>query len=157
MKGKTWFQVRLVLMAFAFVSLLAIPSGQFTPGQFTELAEMPSWRVWVSGAMMIIFIFTMPMILQVIFAIQYVNPLSDKTWTRPTHESNPFHLGNPLLFFHFVAYVFGAGSMGTLLSAIWNGLPALLGGLAGILGAFSVLLGVHLAMRLFRSKMAAAA
>ena len=118
---------------------------------------MPSWMVWMIGAMMLLAILVIPLMLQAIIAIQYVNPFSDKTWTRPTHESNPFHFGNPLLFFHFGAYLGGAGSMGTLLSAIWNGLPALLGGLAGILGAFSVLLGVHLAMRLFRSKMAAAA
>lgn len=149
MASRTWFRIRLGLMAFAFV---ASPAALTL--KVSQFSDMSSGMVWLAFiASVLLSILAMPVLLLLIFAFQAANPYSDKTWHRPTHQSNPLHFGNPLLFFHFGAYAIGAGSLGILISAIWNGLPALLGGLAGIVGAFSVMLGRCLAMRIFKNKL----
>jgi hypothetical protein len=89
-----------------------------------------------------------------VLSIQVVNPLSDAQWTRPTHASNPLRLGNPLLFFHFAAYLAGAIGIGYLLSALWNGVYAIGMGVFMLLGAVATLAGVRLSMVVFKSKMA---
>ncbi len=149
MTGKAWFRIRLGLMAFAFVASIAVP-----PPKASQFGNMSSRMAWIAFlASVLLSILALPVMLQLVFALQAVNPHSDKVWSRPTHQSNPFHIGNPLLFFHFGAYVIGTGSLGILISAIWNGLPALLGGLAGIVGASSVMLGVRVGIRVFKSKL----
>lgn len=96
----------------------------------------------------------MPVMLLAIIGLQALNPWSDDLWTRPTHRSNPFRLGNPLLLFHFAAYFAAASGLGVLVSSLWHGLYAAAYGALGILGAASVLVGVRLCMRVFKHKMA---
>lgn len=151
MTGGSWFKIRVALMILSFASSMVLPP----PVEFAELVRLPSFIAWIAGGMIVLGLLLMPFLLQLIFAIQSVNPLSKTTWTVPTHQSNPFQFGNPLLFFHFAAYLFGACGLGMLFASLWWGLPALLDGLTRIVAAFSVLLGVRLAMRLFKSRIPA--
>jgi len=149
MAGKTWFRIRSGLLAYGFIAAAATAHVQLA--QLRSFPFAMTLGFYVVCAVMLLAI---PLMLVAVIGFQAVNPFSDKMWTRPTHQSNPFRFGNPLLFFHFAGYFFGAAGLGVLVSALWNGLPALLGGLEGMVGAFTTLVGVRWAMHVYRFKMA---
>lgn len=97
-------------------------------------------------------IFAMPFMLAAVISFQATNPLSDQYWTPPSHDDNPFRIGNPLRFFHFVGFQVPAIGLGVATSAIWTQLDALLTGVFMMLGGVSTLAGVHLAMRICKHK-----
>lgn len=147
--GRLWFRIRIGLIAVTFVM------GLFSAREeISELEQLPASALRFTAMHLGFGILLMPLMLLFVIGIQATNPLSDKTWTRPTHSSNPLRLGNPLLFFHFAAYVFGASGLGVAVSALWNGPYAAAIGLLLIAGAGSVLAGLRLSMWVFKDKMA---
>jgi hypothetical protein len=152
MTGETWFRIRLGLLVLAFVVALGNPAREFD-----TLWAMPVWMVWIVVVAAALGVLAIPLMLLWVIGLQAANPGSDKQWARPTHQADPFRLGNPLLFFHFFAFVLAACALGALVSALWRGLPALCAGLTWGAAAVSTLAGVRLAMRTFKHKLAAPA
>jgi hypothetical protein len=144
-----WFKIRLGFHAFGLVS-----GALFAHRGAAGLTGLEPWGPRFLAIFGGIAVLVLPFMLVAVLSIQAVNPLSDKQWTRPTHASNPFRLGNPLLFFHFAAYLALAQAVGILLSALWNGVYAAALGVFMLLGAVATLVGVRLSMRVFKSKMA---
>lgn len=143
-------------MAFGFLSGLAAPGDTFLgtpPGTFQELPSFSTGTFVVFGLHAILLTLFLPLGLLFVIGIQSVNPFSDDVWTRPTHHSNPLHLGNPLLFFHFFAFFVGASGLGVVVSSLWNGLPAALHGILGLWGSSMILVGIRLCMRVFQHKL----
>lgn len=94
----------------------------------------------------------MPFVLSAVISFQAMNPLSDQYWSPPTHDDNPFHLGNPLRFFHFASFQVSAFGMGMTIAALCTRLDFLISGIFMMLGGLSTLAGVHLAMRFCKRK-----
>jgi len=147
MNGRAWFRIRLVLICLGFVVGIASP-----PWLSDELLSEIPWP-FVAGALAMALFFP-PIALLFVIGIQAINPWSDRWWHRPTHRSNPFRLGNPLLFFHFAVYFSAVGGLGQLASGIWSGAGAALTGLSVLIGSGSTLLGLRLCMGVYRHKMA---
>ncbi len=144
-----WFKIRLGVYALGLVS--GVPTAH---QEVSELAKFEPWGLAFLAIPCGVATLLMPLMLLFVISIQAVNPWSDEKWLRPTHGCNPFRLGNPLLFFHFGAYWFGAIGIGFLLSALWNGVYAVALGVFMLLGAVATLAGVRLSMLVFKSKMA---
>jgi len=89
-----WFRIRRGVMVVVFLYVLLM---SFVP---VDHAATPTWG-WKTSATWLLFLALIPLGLLVVIGVQAVNPLSDVKWTIPTQRSNPFHFGNPLLFFHF--------------------------------------------------------
>ena len=146
MTADTWFKIRLVLMGLAFLSGLLGPS--VTADGFED--TLPLWLIVVICLFVLV---PIPFGILLVVGIQAANPLSDKTWNAPSHHANPFRLGNPLLLFHFGAFLVAAGSLGVLLSAAWKGALVAVGGAFGVLAGVSCFLGVKLSMRVCKDKL----
>lgn len=145
----TWFRIRMV--CYGFYLLLGAVTGYLEPRFHPEL---PPTLLWHFGLASILSVLLLPFMVAVVISFQAINPWSAKIWTRPTHHVNPLNMRNPLLFFHFAAYLFIAGGTGMLVSsaACMSVFAAAHGGLI-ILGGGGVLVGVRLAMRWCRKKM----
>jgi hypothetical protein len=148
-RAGVWFKVRLGFHVFGLAG-----GALFAHQGVAELARLEPWELGFLAILSGVAVLLMPFMLVMVLSIQAVNPLSDAAWTRPTHASNPFRLGNPLLFFHFAGYLAGAQGLGFLLSALWNGVYAAAIGVFMLLGAVATLAGVRLSMWVFRSKLA---
>lgn len=94
----------------------------------------------------------MPFVLSAVISFQAMNPLSDQYWSPPTHDDNPFHLGNPLRFFHFASFQVPATGLGITIAGLSMRVDFLVSGIFVMLGGLSTLAGVHLAMRLCKRK-----
>lgn len=149
MTGKMWFRIRMALFVLTFLSALLVPNPQIE--ELSATSGMDQIFLFVFLGVVAVFI---PFMLLCTLAIQAINPFSDKVWTRPTHQSNPFRLGNPLLFFHFGVYLCAASGLGIIVSSLWRGLFAAVFGLIMLVYSVSILLGVRLTMRVFKHKMA---
>ena len=150
MSEKTWFRIRISLFVFSFAAALFVPNPQIE--ELSTASGMD--RIFLFAALAVIAV-VIPFMVLAVLAFQAINPFSDKTWKLPTHHSNPFRLGNPLLFFHFAVYLGAAAGLGTVISSVWRGLFAAILGLILLVYSLSVLIGVRLTMRVFRYKMAA--
>ncbi len=148
MGGNKWFKIRLVLFVLSFASALFVPNPQIE--ELSRASGMD--RIILSVALVLVAVF-IPFALLCILTIQTINPFSDRLWSRPNHQSNPFRLGNPLLFFHFAAYFFAAAGAGTIISCLWRGLFAVIFGLTMLGYSLSLLIGVRLVMGVFKHKM----
>ncbi len=149
MSGKTWFSIRLILFVLSFLSALLVPNPQIE--ELSRTSGMDRIFFFVALAVVAVLI---PFMLLAVLAIQTINPFSDKVWTCPTHQSNPFRLSNPLLFVHFCIYLCAAAGLGTVISCFWQGPFAAIFGFIMLAYSVSILLGVRLAMRVFKHKMA---
>ncbi len=149
MSGKTWFKIRIVLFVLNFAGALFVPNPQIE--EFSRTSGMD--RIFIS-AFLVFGAVLLPFMLLFILAIQVINPLSDKIWARPNHYCNPFRLGNPLLFFHFAAHLFAVIGLGIIISSLWRGLFTAIYGLLIVVYALSMLIGVRLAIRVFKRKIA---
>jgi hypothetical protein len=143
-----WFQVRIVLFTLGFLVALAAPIEQPE-----ELHSMQSWMLGIVVLILLVSLLLIPCMILIVIGVQSVNPLSDQIWTRPNHHVNPFHFGNPLLFFHFAAYLFGSCALGVLFSSLWRGSLVALEGCYSALCSLMVLVGVQLSMRVFKRKL----
>lgn len=139
----TWFIIRLVLVAFAFLG--GVFSTQPTPQPDGVSA----------GILLGIFAFGILGMLFVV-GIQRVNPRTASTWRYPSWAINPFLLREPLQFFHLGGFFMLAAGAGNLLrilfveQASWFSALTLLAFGAGILG------GVYACTVVYRGKMARA-
>lgn len=147
MTGTTWLRIRIVLIGVVFVASL-----------FPPLDDLQTWRDLPQGMFPVMLVFILlglaliPFGVVFVIAIQAVSPWSDAVWTRPTHRSNPLHLGNPLLFFHFGAYLVLAAAAGTMIAGIRHGWLVFAQGLLTLAAAAMIRLGVALCMRIFKTK-----
>ena len=148
MSGHTWLRIRLGFMALVFLAGLFVPAEQFE-----ELRSRPNRTLATVGVFKVVSLSFIPLMLLLVIGIQAVNPFSDDKWTVPTHRSNPLRLGNPLLFFHFGAFIGGASGLGMLVSSLWNGLFVAAFGAVVVLGSIMSLVGVRLCSRVFKHKM----
>ncbi len=148
MGGKEWFRIRLVLFVISFVFALFICDTQIEHLSTTSGTD----RIILSAVLASVAVF-IPFVLLCILTVQTVNPFSDRLWARPNHQSNPFRLGNPLLFFHFAAYLGAAAGSGIILSSLWRGSCAAIFGLITLAYSLSLLIGVRLVMKVFKHKM----
>ena len=148
MNGDLWFKIRMGVMAAGFVIGL-IASGALP---VDELRELPTPMLGVLTAVVIIGLALMPVMLIAVVGVQAINPASDERWDVPSHRSNPFRLGNPLTFFHFIGCTIAVASLGFIVSGIWNGLYAVIYGVLLLIGSAMVLLGVRLCTRIFKHK-----
>ncbi len=143
-----WLKIRLILFAVSFGSALFVADPQIE--ELSRTAGMDRIILCVILSLVGVCI---PFVLVCVLTIQTINPLSDRLWARPTHKSNPFHLGNPLLFFHFAAYFFAAAGLGIIISSLWRGPCAAICGLITVVYSLSLLIGVRLVMKVFEHKM----
>lgn len=148
MSGKTWFRIRLILLVLWFLAGLLVPNPQIE--ELSTASGMDRIFLFVAMATSAVFI---PFMILAVLAFQAINPFSDKTWARPTHHSNPFRLGNPLLIIHFAAYCGAAAGLGTVITSVWRGLFAAMFGFIMLVYSVSILLGVRLTMRVCKHKM----
>ena len=148
MGGERWFRIRLALFMLIFVSALFVADPQI------EELSRASGKDWIvlSGVLVLGAVF-IPFAMLCILTLQTINPFSDRLWARPTHQSSPFRLGNPLLFFHFAAYLCVATGLGIILSSLWRGPFAAIFGLITLVYSLSLLIGVRLVMKVFEHKM----
>lgn len=150
MKPSTWFRLRLVVIVLAAVAggLVCLDEDLFSP---LILSPEPWWKasgVFLLGACLA------PLVVAAVVSLLAINPMRDRKWSRPTHHASPFGFTNPLPFFHFTAHVIGAAAVGMLLTSVVGGIVQFFYGLLVIGGSAGCLLGVHLAMRLCRGRMA---
>jgi hypothetical protein len=143
----------VIVLSFIFGFIESIIRSRCAP-QDIEWRHMVLFYVFLVIAGLVWLI--IPFAMQLLFAILANTRFTDAVWTRPTHESNPFHCGNPLLFFHFIAYVFIAVNLGAILSSPWSGVVGAVLGVHGVIDSLLILFGVHLGMRWFKHKMSAA-
>jgi len=148
MTGDTWLRFRLGLITLSFVVAIFAPVEQ--PD---ALMSSPTWVHVVEAVFLVVSLALIPVMLLFVISLQAANPFSDAKWTPPTHRSNPFRWGNPLLFFHFAAFLSGAHGSGLLVSSPWKGPIVAAYGAVVLFGAFMLLVGVRLCMRVFKSKM----
>ena len=142
-----WFKIRIALLGVAFVSGIFVPNQQIE-----ELRDMPQLALVVIVVAIFAAMVATPFAIVLLVGLQTTNPMSDKIWVRPNHQANPFHFGNPLLFFHFAAYLGVACGIGAIVGSPWFGRYAAMRGLVGILFSLMVLAGVRLSIRVFHRK-----
>ena len=145
--SRVWFAVRMVIMAAALVcGGLSFLSPETAQGE-----DFPLWFLGV-GAVLVALL--TPFMLSLLIGVCALLSGFSNKWDRPTHSSPPFDFNNPLLFFHFAGYLAVAGGLGMVLTSFQGGLMQFVQGAGTLLGGLGVLAGVHISMRLCRSKMA---
>jgi hypothetical protein len=150
MKAETWLRMRLVLIGIFFIG----GSLSFLVPDLFTFPDLPPTMMWLPIGFLVTCIALSPIMVAAVISFQVLNPFTDKTWTRPTHSSNPLRLRNPLLFFHFASYLCMAQGLGMALTSFLGGWVQLMWGLQGLAGGLGCLAGVHLAMRWCKHKMA---
>jgi hypothetical protein len=137
---KTWFIVRLALVAASFLQ-----------GAFIDLPLALSEDV---SAQSLLFIFGFG-ILGMLFVVgfQRFNPRSAPTWRYPSWHINPFLLREPLQFFHLGAFIMFAVVAGDALRSVILGQPLQLSLLLPLVFGAGILVGVYACTFVFRSKM----
>jgi hypothetical protein len=87
-----------------------------------------------------------------VLGIQRVNPLSEKTWHRPSWALNPFNFRDPLQFFDLGAYVCLAGAFVTIIRLAFSAVPFYAESLVPLAMGGGLFLGIHIIPIVFRSK-----
>lgn len=140
MKYNTWFYFKIVVVGFGILF-----------GVFSSLFGSYDLQHIDIEDCVIVFFFC-PIGLLFIIGIQVVNPFSGKVWSKPSWESFPFNLKDPLHFFHMGAFYILASTIGALISLLFQqkkiGLPILFYFCAGV----GVLVGVKLCQFVYRRK-----
>ena len=154
LRPKTWFKMRMTLIGLSVIwggGMALVGGEEATPIRFHDLPGIVQITLGC-GVLGILLLF--PFIVAGIISFQAINPMSDRVWTRPTHHDNPFRFGNPLLFFHFAAFLGIAHGIGMVLMSFGGGHGQLLQRALPVMGGLGCLLGVRLAMRWCKRKMA---
>ena len=141
MEPQSWLPIRLTILACGFVFALVVP----VPDKLLGPLVMMQLLVCLPAA---------PFVFAVADRMMSHDPRFDEVWTRPTHGSNPFYVGNPLLISHFLAFLLMALGAGWSIGASVHGVPQFLFGCIIVLCGSAFLAEVHLAMRLCKDKMA---
>jgi hypothetical protein len=137
---KTWFIVRLTLVAVSFLE-----------GAFLDLPLAPSEEV---SRQSLVFIFGFGVVgMLFIIGLQRFNPRSAPTWRYPSWYINPFLLREPLQFFHLGAFIMFAVVAGGALRAVVSGQQLQFPLLLPLVFGISVLVGVYACTFVFRGKM----
>ena len=144
------FRIRLLFYGLGFIQPLFIPFGKVVKDVFFD---PPIQTLVILFAVCLFSTILIPIMLLTFVGIQAINPFSDKTWTRPSHRSNPLYLGNPLFILHFAAFFAGFGGFGAIVSFPWNGVVAVGYGVLVFVGSAMFLIGLELCMRVFKHKM----
>ena len=155
MSTHDWYRIRLAIYLLAFIGGAAAPLG-YQAAVAREIQSLPGWAIVLLGAAAVAVLLTIPLLLLFVIGIQAINPFTDEEWRVPTHASNPFHFRNPYPFFHFAAYVMGAGGGGLLISGLWHGPIAAVQGLLTLVGAGMLLVGLRLCTRVYAHKLPSA-
>jgi hypothetical protein len=142
-----WFKIRIVLFAIGFLLAVFLPTDQID-----ELRSSPQWILVALGVMSVLFVVITPLLILFVVGIQSINPLSDRSWDEPNHHANPFHFGNPLLFFHFAGYLGATVGLGILLTSFWRGPYAAASGAFVLLDSLMIGVGVRFSARVFRKR-----
>lgn len=87
-----------------------------------------------------------------ILGLQSINPFSAERWIKPSHETNPLNLKQPLFFFHFASYIALFYSIGILLSSSWNGWLALVEGALNVIISINMIFALKLCQIIFKKK-----
>ncbi|MEM6855059.1 MAG: hypothetical protein AAF593_11685 [Planctomycetota bacterium] len=138
---------RIGIIVFSAIATMLVP------GPFYD--EMRSWKsdFFIPIGLLAGFsLLLIPFMLLFVVGIQYINPISDSHWTQPTHDANPFYWGNPLFFFHFGAFLILGGGCGLVVSALWQGWPALAHGIYSLLAVPMWLLGIRFCIWCYGAK-----
>lgn len=135
------------IIIFSVLAVFLIPTALYD-----DMRSIPSNFILPLLLFAAICLISIPIMLLFVIGIQYINPLSDKYWSKPTHDANPFCFGNPLFFFHFGAYQMLAVGVGSFISALWHGWPALLHGIFLLLGSLMFLVGIHACVHCYHKK-----
>ncbi|MCC5842798.1 MAG: hypothetical protein JJU05_00965 [Verrucomicrobia bacterium] len=150
MQPNTIFIIRAAVIAVSaiFTGLVYL----FDPNE-SLFEDFPAEVVWIIGGFILLSILLFPFMVATVISFLAINALSDQTWTRPDHFSNPLNFRNPLLFPHFGAFAIMASGAGIVSTSFVGGFPQFLYGVCVILGGGACLAGVHLAMRWCKTKM----
>ena len=140
MKHSKWFYVRIVIVGIGSLSGLLSSLPGSSDSQYIDILDC------------IIVLILCPLGLLFIIGIQAINPYSEKVWIKPSWESNPFNLKDPLHFFHLAAFHIMAGTIGSLISLIFQGTKLWLPILFYICAGASTWLGVQLCQFAYKKK-----
>ncbi|OLQ72185.1 hypothetical protein BIT28_24485 [Photobacterium proteolyticum] len=91
------------------------------------------------------------LMLLLVIGFQAVNPFSSKVWIEPSWNINPFTLSQPLVFFHFAAWIVTVQAIVNLIVSIFLGYSYWLS-LIGVVVGLSVFAGLKMARVVFRHK-----
>ncbi|HHJ3241685.1 TPA: hypothetical protein ACQJOV_002768 [Vibrio parahaemolyticus] len=86
-----------------------------------------------------------------VIGFQAINPFSKKVWLEPAWDINPFTLSQPLVVFHFLAYIVTVQALVNLVVSIIKG-DLYEFSLIGCVAGLSILSGVRLVRIVFRRK-----
>ncbi len=86
-----------------------------------------------------------------VIGFQAINPFSKKVWLEPSWDINPFTLSQPLVVFHFLAYIVTVQALVNLVVSIIKG-DLYEFSLIGCVAGLSILSGVRLVRIVFRRK-----
>jgi len=133
----------------AFLVLIFIQNfvgAFFMPASFA-LMDSKMLLLWC-----VLCILLSPLMMVGVIGIQIKNPFSDSYWELPRDDSNPVHLGNPLVLAHFVCQMAVVASGGNLLASIWCGWKVFLLGVTGLLVGAGWFLGLRMSIHLASEK-----
>lgn len=143
-----WWQVRWAFYSIAFINgLLRSISDKGDGGiQFSELLDV--------GLIIftIFFLAMIPLAVAAVISLQAINPHSAPFWQRPTNETNPFSLRDPLQLVHFFGYLCILNSLGGVAGSPFSHFNMTIDNMIGIVAGFCILVGVRLVMRWFKKK-----
>lgn len=136
-----WFYFRLVNLLLAMATAPILYKQMHTEFQNSDF----SWSIvlWIFGFGAL----GIPLVL----ALQYVNPLTDERWLRPSWEENPWNYRQPILSMHMAAWVFMVIGGSVALYTMFIGSNNLLWVFFFTLGV-GVFAGVKLTVAMFSDK-----
>jgi len=144
-----WVKIRTILLigylilgAFSHYARVGIP----------PFREMPLIiKAFLSVAVAFGVLMIIPALVAVV-GIQAINPWSPKVWRKPAWRESFLTFGDPIRFFHFVAFCTVAAGCGRFLPPLVGAGRLDLLGAAWLCGGAVVLLGVKLCMHVYKSK-----
>jgi hypothetical protein len=140
-------------MVLLGLSVIAGGITFLTPDTFPYADAAPLMAGIFFGVFILLSLTLFPLMVAAGISFLSVVSWGAKVWTRPSHDCNPFRLGNPLLFVHFVSFMSMAAGLGMLLTSFLGGINQLLQGVYNILVGCALLAAVHVAMRWCKHKM----
>lgn len=145
-KRTIWWRVRWICYTIQIVGCLI--SVILSPSNSTEQSGPFDFTFFIiSTVAIVIFFIAIPFLIAGIISFQAINPFSATMWRKPTHNTNPFTLTDPLQFFHFFGFEVLFSGVGLVLGSLFAHFNSLGDGFGCLFAGLGVIGGVHLAMR----------
>ncbi|WP_064603967.1 hypothetical protein [Photobacterium sp. J15] len=127
--------------------------GIFSATSYNPAVTLEVTSIALSEQLKSLFFITLVslLILLLVIGFQAVNPFSNKVWIEPSWDINPFTLSQPLVIFHFQAWVVTVQALVNLIVSVFQGY-SYWSSLMGVTAGLSVLLGLRGARVIFRHK-----